>query len=67
MSHILPSPSIPSAPPPPPTVVSPSSIQAGQQAGAGAAAASGYQSTILTSGQGVLQPPSVGRRALLGG
>lgn len=57
----------PETPPPPPTVVEPSIQNAADQLRLTAAAASGRASTILTSGQGVLQQPPVLRRTLLGG
>jgi len=60
-------PSVPAAPQPPPTVVDPPIQSAADAIRAATAMAAGRASTILTSGQGVLNQPPVLRRVLLGG
>lgn len=60
-------PPTPVTPPPPPTVVDPPAQAGGDALRAANAMAAGRASTILTSGQGVLNQPPVLRRVLLGG
>jgi hypothetical protein len=60
-------PPIPEAPPPAPTKADPAVIKAKDDERDRQRAAAGAASTIKTSGQGVLDPASTTKSALLGG
>lgn len=59
-------PQAPSPPPPPPTPVDQAALDAAKQVKAKFAAAGGLGSTLLTGGQGVLDPANTTNKQLLG-
>lgn len=59
-------PQMPKAPPPPPTIADYDVQAAGQRQKAGGSTTNTAGGTILTSGQGLAAPASIGKKTLLG-
>jgi hypothetical protein len=65
-AYVPPLPSLPPLPDPPPQMADKAIGDAALDARARARASAGYGSTIATSPQGVLAPPAIGFKTLLG-